>query len=119
MLAIWNERELSLKRHGFVVLFFAIIFLVTACEKSIIVPAGTNLYRPVIEDDKCVFLHSDFNPDYTGENSYASTQSRLAGVLTKVIECPYKRFPDPVEIALIKSNTNGLLWVKLNDLRDG
>jgi hypothetical protein len=83
------------------------------------VPVGTNLYRPVIEDEKCVFLHSDFNPDYNGYNSYTSTQSKLAGVLTKVIECPFKRFPDPVEFALMKSRTNGLLWVKLSDLKDG
>jgi hypothetical protein len=119
MLTIWNERDLKLKRHGFVVFVFALTLLVAACEKGITVPVGTNLYRPVIEDEKCVFLHVDFNSDYDSKNSYASTQSKLTGVLTKVIECPYKRNPDPVEFGLIKSKTEGHLWVKLSDLRGG
>ena len=105
--------------QGFVVLLIAIETLETACEKSITVPEGTSLYRPVIENDACVLLHGDFNSDYDSETPYASTQSKFTGVLIKVVECPYKRFPEPVEFALIKSSSNELFWIKLSDIRDG
>ena len=103
--------------RGLVVLLFTIASLLTACEKSVIVPKGTSLYRPVIEGGECVFLHGDFNSDYDSETSYSSTQFDLTGVLTKVVECPYKRSPEPVKFALIKSGANGLFWAKLSDLR--
>ena len=119
MLTDWDERELTMKRFAFVSLLLATIFVCAGCEKRIIVPVGTTLYRPVIEDNACVFLNGDYYSETTDETSYSSTQSTHTGVLSKVIDCPYKREPEPVQFALVKSEQNRFLWVMLSDLKDG
>jgi len=119
MLTGWDEKELTMKRSALVILLIATITLCAGCEKRIIVPVGTTLYRPIIEDNQCVFLNGDHYSEITDDTAYFSTQTTHAGVLSKVIDCPYKREPEFVKFALVKSEQNRFLWVMLSDLKDG
>ena len=88
------------------------------CEKRMVVPVGTDLYRPVIENDTCVFLDNDYKSEFTGDTKLSSNQLVYEGIVTKIIACPYNRLPDPVKFALIRTDNQKFLWVKLAELRD-
>ena len=97
-------------------MLLATLVFSVGCEKRTIIPIGTDLFRPVIENDKCVFLDNDYKSEYAGDTKLSSTQIVYKGVVTKIIECPYNRLPEPVKFALIKTDNQEFLWVKLSEL---
>jgi len=105
------------KRPAIVALLFATIVFCTGCDNRMVIPAGTALYRPQIEQNECVFLYVDYTSEIIDGKPQSETQAEYSGVLTKTIECPYNRNSQPIKIALTKTSQNRLLWVRFTDIR--
>ena len=85
-------------------------------DVGVIVPVGTDLYAPIIEQGECKGWRFDDSEPFLDDdnNAHFTTQTTYIGILIKTIDCINEVDGETLRFALVKTDLARLIWVELD-----